>query len=56
MLKGRKVNPKVRTLVVPGSQDIKRQAEAEGLDKVFKEAGAEYDIWVDKIELFGCGG
>ena len=42
VLKGRKVNPKVRTMVVPGSQQIKKQAEAEGLDSVFKEAGAEW--------------
>jgi len=42
VLKGRKVNPGVRVMVVPGSQEIKRQAEAEGLDKVFKEAGAEW--------------
>jgi 3-isopropylmalate/(R)-2-methylmalate dehydratase large subunit len=39
---GRKVNPKVRTLVVPGSQEIKRQAEAEGLHRVFIDAGAEW--------------
>ncbi len=32
----------VRVLVVPGSQPIKRQAEAEGLDRIFKEAGAEW--------------
>jgi 3-isopropylmalate/(R)-2-methylmalate dehydratase large subunit len=42
VLQGRKVNPKVRVMVVPGSQNIKRQAEAEGLDRVFKEAGAEW--------------
>lgn len=42
VMKGRKVNPKVRMLVVPGSQPIKRQAEAEGLDQIFKEAGAEW--------------
>jgi 3-isopropylmalate/(R)-2-methylmalate dehydratase large subunit len=42
VLKGRKVNPKVRVLVVPGSQEIKRQAQAEGLDRVFAEAGAEW--------------
>ena len=29
-------------LVVPGSQDVKRQAEAEGLDDVFRDAGAEW--------------
>jgi 3-isopropylmalate/(R)-2-methylmalate dehydratase large subunit len=42
VLKGRKVNPRVRMLVVPGSQQVKRQAEAEGLDRVFREAGAEW--------------
>jgi 3-isopropylmalate/(R)-2-methylmalate dehydratase large subunit len=42
VLKGRKVNPKVRVLVVPGSQQIKRQAEAEGLDRIFRESGAEW--------------
>jgi 3-isopropylmalate/(R)-2-methylmalate dehydratase large subunit len=42
ILKGRKVSPKVRMLVVPGSQDIKREAEAEGLDRVFREAGADW--------------
>jgi 3-isopropylmalate/(R)-2-methylmalate dehydratase large subunit len=42
VLKGRKVNPAVRVMVVPGSQVIKRQAEAEGLDRVFREAGAEW--------------
>ncbi len=42
VLKGRKVNAGVRTLVVPGSQQIKREAEAEGLDTVFREAGAEW--------------
>ncbi len=42
ILKGRKVSEKVRVMVVPGSQQIKRQAEAEGLDKIFREAGAEW--------------
>ena len=42
LLRGRKVNPKVRVLVVPGSQQVKRQAQAEGLDRIFKEAGAEW--------------
>ena len=42
ILKGRKVSPNVRMLVVPGSQEIKRQAQAEGLDEVFKAAGAEW--------------
>ena len=39
---GRKVARGVRTLVVPGSHDVKKQAEAEGLDRIFKEAGAEW--------------
>jgi 3-isopropylmalate/(R)-2-methylmalate dehydratase large subunit len=42
LLRGRKVAPEVRVLVVPGSQTIKRQAEAEGLDRIFREAGAEW--------------
>ena len=42
VLKGRKVAPRLRVLVVPGSQQVKRQAEAEGLDRVFTEAGAEW--------------
>jgi 3-isopropylmalate/(R)-2-methylmalate dehydratase large subunit len=42
VLKGRKVSPSVRTMIVPGSQEIKRQAEAEGLDQIFKDAGAEW--------------
>jgi 3-isopropylmalate/(R)-2-methylmalate dehydratase large subunit len=42
VLKGRKVSPKVRTLVVPGSYEVKRQAEAEGLDAIFRAAGAEW--------------
>ena len=42
ILRGRKVNPSVRVLVVPGSQEVKRQAEAEGLPDVFRAAGCEW--------------
>jgi 3-isopropylmalate/(R)-2-methylmalate dehydratase large subunit len=42
VLKGRKINPKVRMLVVPGSQEVKRQAMAEGLPEIFRAAGAEW--------------
>ena len=42
VMRGRTVAPGVRVLVVPGSKTIKRQAEAEGLDAVFREAGAEW--------------
>ncbi len=42
VLKGRKVASNVRMLVVPGSQRVKNQAEAEGLDKIFTAAGAEW--------------
>jgi 3-isopropylmalate/(R)-2-methylmalate dehydratase large subunit len=42
VLRGRRVAPGVRALVVPGSQRIKKAAEAEGLDRIFKEAGAEW--------------
>lgn len=40
--KGRKVKEGVRTLVVPGSFQVKAQAEAEGLDKVFTDAGFDW--------------
>ena len=42
LLRGRKVAPGVRMLVVPGSEAVRRQAEAEGLDAVFRQAGAEW--------------
>ncbi len=42
IFEGRKVAAGVRTLVVPGSQQIKREAEAMGLDKIFESAGAEW--------------
>ncbi len=42
ILKDRKVNPKVRVMVVPGSQQVKAQAQAEGLDRIFREAGADW--------------
>ncbi len=42
ILKGRKVHPGVRVMVVPGSQQVKAQAQAEGLDKIFRDAGADW--------------
>jgi 3-isopropylmalate/(R)-2-methylmalate dehydratase large subunit len=42
LLRGRKVARTVRMMVVPGSQSVKQAAEAEGLDQVFKDAGAEW--------------
>jgi 3-isopropylmalate/(R)-2-methylmalate dehydratase large subunit len=42
VLKGRKVSPNVRVLVVPGSQEVKRQAIAEGLPELFRAAGCEW--------------
>src|SRR4051812_6643984 len=42
VLKGHKVAKGVRMLVVPGSQQVKREAEAQGLAKVFQDAGAEW--------------
>ena len=42
ILRGRKIASGVQMLVVPGSQQVKRQAEAEGLHRVFLEAGAEW--------------
>jgi 3-isopropylmalate/(R)-2-methylmalate dehydratase large subunit len=42
ILRGRRVAASVRLLVVPGSADVKRQAEAEGLDEVVRAAGGEW--------------
>lgn len=41
-MRGRQVAPNVRMLVVPGSQRVKVQAEEEGLDDIFRDAGAEW--------------
>ncbi len=41
-MEGRKVADNVRMMVVPGSQRVKVQAEAEGLDEVFRAAGADW--------------
>jgi 3-isopropylmalate/(R)-2-methylmalate dehydratase large subunit len=42
IVRGRRVHPDVRALVVPGSAQVKRAAEAEGLDRVFTDAGFEW--------------
>jgi 3-isopropylmalate/(R)-2-methylmalate dehydratase large subunit len=42
VFKGRRVASGVRALIVPGSEAVRNQAQAEGLDKVFTEAGAEW--------------
>jgi 3-isopropylmalate/(R)-2-methylmalate dehydratase large subunit len=42
VLRGHRIARGVRMLVVPGSQQVKRAAEAEGLDRVFRDAGAEW--------------
>jgi 3-isopropylmalate/(R)-2-methylmalate dehydratase large subunit len=42
VLRGRRIARGITMLVVPGSQQVKRAAEAEGLDRVFLEAGAEW--------------
>lgn len=42
LLEGRRVAPAVRAICVPGSQAVKRQAEAEGLDRIFQGAGFEW--------------
>ena len=42
MLRGRRIADSVRMLVVPGSQQVKNEAEARGLDRVFRAAGAEW--------------
>lgn len=42
VVKGYKVSDKVYAMVVPGSGQVKREAEAEGLDRIFKEAGFDW--------------
>jgi 3-isopropylmalate/(R)-2-methylmalate dehydratase large subunit len=44
VVKGRKVASSVHAMVVPGSQQVKAQAEAEGLDQIFKEAGFDWRV------------
>ncbi len=44
VIKGKKIAKGLRLLVVPGSEPVRRQAEAEGLDKIFLEAGAEWRL------------
>jgi 3-isopropylmalate/(R)-2-methylmalate dehydratase large subunit len=42
LARGRKVAPHVKALIVPGSERVKQQAEAEGLDRIFIESGFEW--------------
>jgi len=42
VVKGYRINSSVNALVVPGSQEVKRAAEREGLDRIFREAGFEW--------------
>ena len=44
IVEGRKVDPRVKALVVPGSATVRRQAEEEGLDRVFLDAGFEWRL------------
>lgn len=44
ILKGKKVAGQVRTLIVPGSEQVRKQAEAEKLDQIFMAAGAEWRL------------
>jgi 3-isopropylmalate/(R)-2-methylmalate dehydratase large subunit len=42
ILEGRKIHPDLKVYVVPGSQIVKREAESEGLDRIFLQAGADW--------------
>lgn len=44
ILKGRKVSDRVKAIAVPGSMLVRRQAEREGLDRIFLEAGFEWRL------------
>jgi len=53
LLEGRKIAENVRTLVVPGSAQVKAQAEAEGLHEIFKAAGAEWrEGWLLDVHCY----
>ncbi len=41
IIKGKQKDPRIKTLVVPGSQEVAKQIKAEGLDKIFADAGVE---------------
>ncbi len=41
-VKGKRVSPKVYAMIVPGSQQVKKEAEKEGLDRIFREAGFDW--------------
>jgi 3-isopropylmalate/(R)-2-methylmalate dehydratase large subunit len=42
LVKGKKVHPSVHAMIVPGSERVRRAAEAEGMDRVFQEAGFDW--------------
>jgi 3-isopropylmalate/(R)-2-methylmalate dehydratase large subunit len=42
VVEGRRVHPRVQAMIVPGSTLVKREAEREGLDRIFREAGFEW--------------
>ncbi|MDU0439756.1 3-isopropylmalate dehydratase large subunit [Staphylococcus haemolyticus] len=42
IVKGKQVHPKITAIVVPGSRSVKKEAEALGLDKIFKDAGFQW--------------
>jgi 3-isopropylmalate/(R)-2-methylmalate dehydratase large subunit len=44
LVRGRRVHERVRAMVVPGSQAVRRAAEREGLDQVFRDAGFEWRL------------
>ena len=56
LLRGRRISPSLKkAIVVPGSTAVKRQAEAEGLDKVFRDAGFEWRESGCSLCFFGGG-
>ena len=55
LLRGRKVAPGVKAMVVPGSMPVRRAAEAEGLHRVFEEAGFEWRMSGCSLCFFSGG-
>ena len=44
IIEGKKISEKIRAIAVPGSQQVKKQAEEEGLDEIFKKSGFEWRL------------
>jgi 3-isopropylmalate/(R)-2-methylmalate dehydratase large subunit len=56
VIKGKKKNENVHVMIVPGSQQVAAQVKAEGLDKIFEEAGFHAQALADSFGRTNCIG